>query len=379
MAESADGQEKTEAPSEKRLREAREKGQVARSRELATVLLLLGAGLYFYTLGDGLAQQFAALLHDGLSFKRDPAYDMGVAFQHIGRLFLEAWGLLWPFLAVMTVLSVAASIVIGGWNFAPRALAPNFAKLNPISGLKRLFSLRSAMELVKALLKVLLVGVVAAGVIWSLLGQILQLGQADVLPSLAQSGELLTWAFILISLSLIVVAMIDVPYQLWSHMEQLKMTRQELKEEHKQQEGDPQIRARIRQAQREMAQRRMLQQVPEADVVVTNPTHFAVALKYDPASMNAPVVLARGEDQFALQIRAVARRHAVPVIEAPALARALYYSTPENSEIPEALYRAVVVVLRYVYSLRDGQPQPMPDFEHLPVPEELADPQRHRS
>ncbi|SIN95956.1 flagellar biosynthetic protein FlhB [Sulfurivirga caldicuralii] len=374
MAENADGQEKSEQPTEKKLREAREKGQVPRSKELATVLMLLGAGVYFLVLGPYTVQQFEALMREGLSLDRAHAFDLKKDLELIIGLFVQAWAIVWPFLAVMVVIAVASPLLIGGWNFAPKALAPNFAKLNPITGFAKLFSLRNLLELVKALLKVSLVALVAVLVIGQMLDQLLGLAKLSLLNAMGEAASIVVWSFILISLSLIVVALIDVPYQLWEHTRQMMMTRQEVKEEFKQQEGDPQVKGRIRQLQHEMAQRRMLQKVPEADVVITNPTHFAVALKYDPATMREPIVLAMGADLMASQIRTLAKKHHVPVVEAPALARALYYNAQEGAPIPYQLFRAVAAVLAYVYQLRDGQAATPPDFEHLPVPEEMTQP-----
>lgn len=374
MAENQDGQEKSEQPTEKKLREAREKGQVPRSKELATVLMMLAAGLYFYVLGPRAMTQFEILLRQGLLFDRQVATDMGKAFDHIMAIFVLAWQISWPFMLIMVVIAIVSPIFVGGWNFAPKAMAPNFKKLNPITGIAKIFSLRNLLELVKAVLKVLLVGLVAVIVIEQMLDQLLQLTKLNVFAALANAGELVVLAFIIISLSLIVVALIDVPYQLWQHTQEMMMTRQEVKEEHKQQEGDPQVKGRIRQLQREMAQRRMMQKVPEADVVITNPTHFAVALQYDPQTMREPIVLAMGADLMALQIRTLAKKHEVPIVEAPALARALYYNAQEGAPIPWQLYRAVAAILAYVYQLRDGQAVETPRFDQLPVPEEMTQP-----
>lgn len=375
MAENADGQEKSEQPTEKRLREAREKGQVPRSKELDTVLMMFAAGFYFYLLGPQVIEAFEQLLYKGLYFDRQHATDIHKAFDLMVGLLLQGWHIMWPFLLIMTVIVIVSPIIIGGWNFAPKALLPKFSKLNPITGFAKLFSLRNLLELVKAVLKVALIGSLGVLVILQLEDQIMQLTKMNTLAALAGAGQIVVWAFILISLSLIVVALIDVPFQLWEHTRQMMMTKQEVKEEHKQQEGDPQVKGRIRQLQREMAQRRMLQKVPEADVVITNPTHFAVALKYDPDTMREPVVIAMGADFMALQIRTLAKKHHVPVVEAPMLARALYYNAQEGAPIPWQLFRAVAAVLAYVYQLRDGAHIPPPDFDKLPVPEEMADPE----
>lgn len=376
MAENADGQEKSEQPTEKRLREAREKGQVPRSKELATVFMMLVAGFYFYLLGPEVIKSFEALLYKGLYFDHQHATDINKAFNLMLGLLVQGWHIMWPFLLIMTVIAIVSPILVGGWNFAPKALQPKFSKLNPITGFIKLFSMRNFLELIKAILKVALIGGVAVLVIVQLEGQIMHLSKMNTLAALAGAGEIIVWAFILISLSLIVIALIDVPFQLWEHTRQMMMTKQEVKEEHKQQEGDPQVKGRIRQLQREMAQRRMLQKVPEADVVITNPTHFAVALKYDPNTMREPVVIAMGADLIASQIRTLAKKHQVPVVEAPMLARALYYNAQEGAPIPWQLFRAVAAVLAYVYQLREGGHVQPPDFDQLPVPKEMAEPDK---
>jgi len=371
VAENADGSEKTEDPSEKKLREAREKGQIPRSRELTTLLMTLAAALYFLFLGQGMVQGFITIMTKGISFDRQHAFDAQKMLDLILGLFQEAFLMLLPFLALMTLIALVSPMLLGGWAFTTSTWVPKFSKLNPISGIKRMFSLKALMELLKALAKFILVFSVAFYFLYSVFDQVLALSQESLYQGMLHAAILIMQAFVFVSLSLLIVAMIDVPFQLWEHTQQLKMTKQEVKEEFKQQEGNPEVKGRIRQLQRQMAQQRMMQQVPEADVIVTNPTHYAVALKYDPDTMKEPTVVAMGVDFMASQIRTIAQEHEIPLVEAPPLARALYYNAEIDRPIPYELFKAVAAVLAYVFQLRQGQKVTEVDFTNLPIPEEL--------
>lgn len=371
MAENEDGTEKTEEPSEKKLREAREKGQVPRSRELATLMMTLGAALFLYFFGAGMAEDIQTIFIEGLSFDRSHAYDVHMLTNRILALVEQAIFMVLPFLMLMVLIALVSGSLLGGWNFSLQAMSPKISKLNPLSGLKRMVSMTALMELLKALGKFVLVSVVATYFLWYSYEEILSIGVEPTKMALAHSAKLILEAFIFVSLSLIVIAAIDVPFQVHQHISQLKMTKQEVKEEFKQQEGSPEVKARIRQLQREMSQKRMMQKVPEADVVITNPTHFAVALQYDPDSMGEPMVLAIGSDFMAAQIRTLAKEHDIPLVEAPPLARALYYNAEVDRPIPFQLFRAVATILAYVYQLRDGKKANKVDFENLPIPEEM--------
>jgi flagellar biosynthetic protein FlhB len=279
-----------------------------------------------------------------------------------------------PFFAVMMVVAVLASIALGGFNFSAEALQPKFDKLNPIKGMKRLFSPNGLMELLKSLAKFVIVGGVTGLLIWLWLGDFLALGRMELAPALREGMSMVGWAALLLAASLIVMALIDVPFQLWNHTRQLKMTQQEVRDELKETEGRPEVKGRIRQAQREIAMRRMMAEVPKADVIVTNPTHYAVALRYDQGKHNAPVVVAKGADLVAGNIRRIGSDHKVPIVEAPVLARAVYYSTELNQPIPAGLYLAVAQLLAYVFQLRVWEKQggdypAQPD--EFPVPDEL--------
>lgn len=371
MAENSDGTEKSEEPSEKKLREAREKGQVPRSKELTTLLMTLGAALFLMFYGYYMWVDLEALAIRGLSFDRAHAFDFQMATNLILGMIVQALMMILPFLALMVVIAIISPMLLGGWNFSTQAMAPKLSKLNPASGIKRMFSMNALMELLKALGKFVLVGGVAAIFLWLSFGEVMAIGQESLRVAMAHSGKLIVEAFVFVSLSLIVIALIDVPFQMIQHTNQLKMTKQEVKEEYKQQEGNPEVKGRIRALQREMSQKRMMQAVPEADVVITNPTHFAVALKYDAQDMPEPTVIAMGSDFMAAQIRTLAKDNNIPMVEAPPLARALYYNAEIDRPIPYDLFKAVASVLAYVYQIRDGKRAQAVDFENLPIPEEM--------
>jgi flagellar biosynthetic protein FlhB len=279
-----------------------------------------------------------------------------------------------PFMLLMLVTALLAPLALGGWSFSVEALGPKFDKLNPLKGLKRIFAVRGLVELLKALAKFLLIGGVGAFLLIRNMPRFNGLAYETVPQALAHAGSILGWSFLLLSLSLVVIAAIDVPFQLWDHAKNLKMTHQEIKDEYKTTEGKPEVKAQIRRMQQELAQGRMMAEVPKADVVITNPTHFAVALKYDAKNMRAPRVVAKGADLIASQIRSVATANGVALFEAPPLARAIFYSTEINQEVPAGLYLAVAQVLAYVYQLRTSRRKS--GFEphrpvDLPVPDEF--------
>lgn len=371
MAENQDGTEKSEEPTEKKLRESREKGQIPRSRELTTVLMTLSAGVFLLLYGSVMFSNIEELAIKGIQFDRDIAFDELKMWSLIQGLLLSAIYMIMPFMLLMAFIAIVSPMLLGGWSFSTKAMAPKLSKLNPVSGIKRMFSAKALLELFKALAKFTLVISIATFFLYSIFTEVLGLGSEPLKQGLAHAGTVIIEAFIFVSLSLIVVALIDVPFQLWDHNRQLKMTKQEVKEEFKQQEGNPEVKGRIRQIQREMSQQRMMQKVPEADVIITNPTHFAVALKYDPQSMQEPVVVAMGVDFMASQIRTIAKEHDIPIVEAPPLARALYYNAEVDRAIPYDLFKAVAAILAYVYQLKTGGQMAQTNFENLPIPEEM--------
>jgi flagellar biosynthetic protein FlhB len=361
--------EKTEPASERRLQQAREDGQVPRSRELAACASLLAGGLLLWTTGASLQSALTLLLKDTLSFPREFAFEPALLLEHgshvLGRVL---WALL-PFAAVVLAAVIVSPLLVGGWLFSAKALAPKFDRLDPVAGIARMFSLQSLGELGKALAKTVLVGAAAWYVVRSHADDVFALAMVPVGAGDLSLGHLLFVAFASMVGVLALVAAADVPWQRWRHAKQLMMTREEVRQEHKEQEGNPEIKGRIRAQQREMARRRMMADVPKADVVVTNPTHYAVALKYSEGRDAAPVVLAKGADDVAAKIREIAGEHGIPMLEAPPLARALYRHVEPGDAIPERLYTAVAQVLAYVFQLRAGGAPERPD--DLPVPADM--------
>jgi flagellar biosynthesis protein FlhB len=274
----------------------------------------------------------------------------------LGAACMSALTAVLPVFGALVIMVLLASVALGGWNFTTQAMVPDFSRLSPLSGIKRLFGLHGASELGKALLKCFVVGAVCAGIVTWIFGDVLRLGKMASHTAIAQGAGLLSWAFVWLCASLALIAIVDVPLQIFQFKRALRMTRQELRDESKELDGKPEIKQRIRQMQQTLARRRMMHKVPSADVVIVNPTHFAVALKYDPKKMRAPMVLAKGVDMVAHNIRRIAEEHRVPVFEAPKLARALYRSTDLNKEIPNGLYVAVAQVLSYIFRVRTLNP-----------------------
>jgi flagellar biosynthetic protein FlhB len=324
--------------------------------------------------GQDMIEQIGELARNGLAIDRRLIFDPQGAIEMLQQGVAAGLRLLAPFFLITFVVAILASVSLGGWSFSVEALTFKFEKLNPVAGLKRIFAWRGLMELAKSVAKFLLVGAVGALLLWSYADHFVAFGYQSAHRALANAGQILAWSFLALSAVLIVVAIIDVPFQLWDHARNLRMTRQEVKDEAKDTEGKPEVKSRVRQLQRELAQRRMMEAVPKADVVITNPTHFAVALKYEEGRMRAPRVVAKGSDLLANRIRAKASDHKVPIFSAPPLARALYYSTELDQEIPAGLYLAVAQVLAYVYQLktagRYGGEVPRPPQE-LNVPPDL--------
>ena len=379
MAENKDGQERTEQATPKRQQEARRKGQIPRSRELNTLAMLMAAAGTLVLSGGHMAAQFSALLHNGLSFDRRAIFSPRGLIDAMEMALGAGLALVAPFFVISVIVALVSSVALGGWGFSVEALTPKLDKLNPLKGFKRMFSVRGLVELLKALAKFLLVAGVGIGLFMHYSSELIGLGYESVEAALAHAGEILAWCFLLLSATLILVAAADVPFQLWDHKRNLKMTRQEVKDELKDTEGKPEVKSRIKQMQREIAQRRMMEAVPDADVVITNPTHYAVALKYDDARMGAPVVVAKGKDLIAREIRERAVAAEVPIVSAPPLARAIFFSAELDQEIPAALYLAVAQVLAYVFQLRTAArhggevPPPPADIE---VPEGFDRPPR---
>ncbi len=344
-------QERTEPATPKRLQDARNKGQIARSRELNAMAVTLAGAAAVFVLGDGIVGGITDIMAANLALPRMALMSPEYMLAHLKEAALSAALTLTPWLTLLTIVALLAPLSLGGWSFSVEAMKFKGERINPIAGLKRLFAMRGLVELLKALAKFALVGTIAVLVLDWLADEFIGLGRQSVMQALNHSAWLMATAFILFSAGLILIAAVDVPFQIWDHGKKLRMTRQEVKDEMKETEGRPEVRGKIRALQQETANRRMLEDIPIASVVVTNPTHYAVALRYDADKMGAPVVVAKGADLIALKIREVANAHGVPIFEAPPLARALYASAEIGDEIAERLYVAVAQVLTYIYQL----------------------------
>ena len=377
MAAQDTGQERTEQATPKRLQDAREKGQIARSLELNSTVILLAAAGGLMVLGGRMTASFLEAMRQNFNINRSAIFDPNTLFKSLEGSTSTVLIALAPFFILMVVAAVSAPMAISGWSINTKSLGFKLEKLNPLAGLKRIFGPQGLMELFKALAKVLVLGGAAVFLLWNMMGSFMGLGSEPLPEALSHAAQLIGSCFLTLSAVMVLIALVDVPFQLWNHSRQLKMTLQETKDEYKETDGNPEIKGRIRSQQREMAQRRMMAEVPKADVIITNPTHYAVALRYNPDKMRAPIVVAKGKDLMAMQIRSIGVTHRVAILSSPALARALHHSTELNHAIPAGLYLAVAQVLAYVYQLKkrqnydasyDGTPVPLLD---VPIPEEL--------
>lgn len=376
MAEEQDtSQERTEQATQKRIEQAREEGQISRSRELNTMAILMASVLCFLFMGQHLSLSLQGLMRDNFVIDRQNIYNDLFAFSAViesGKNVLLDFA---PFLLILFLVAFFAPMLVGGWLFSTKAVALKLDKMDPIKGLKRSFSMNSLMELLKALAKFILFTGIAVLMLWQHLHELLSVGHNGLEHGLIDASNLILGIFFVVCLGSILIAFVDVPFQLWNHSKQLKMTKQQLKDEMKETEGKPEVKAQIRSLQQELANRRMMEAVPDADVIITNPTHYAVALSYKPDEMDAPKLVAKGADLVAARIRNVGEEHKVMIFPAPMLARALYYSTKINQDIPAGLYLAVAQVLAYVFQLResvniqDGV-KPVAPMD-LPIPEEF--------
>lgn len=351
MSEESD-LEKSEAASPRRLEKAREEGQIARSRELGTFMMLAVGVAAIWASGGSLYKGLSGVLRNGLAFDQRVALDPGVMIEQAVSGFGHALMVLLPIFGLLAVVAVLSSVALGGLVISTKPLTPNFSKLSPLAGLKRMFSSQTVVELIKALAKALLVGGVAVWVIWRYHDDMMGLMHVAPSAALTKALSLVAMCCAFIVASLLIIVLLDVPWQIWSHLKKLRMSKEDVRQEHKESEGDPHVKARIRQQQRQAARRRMMSEVPKADVVVTNPTHYAVALKYDESKGGAPRVLAKGTGLIAAKIRELAAENKIPTLEAPPLARALHQHVELGQEIPAELYTAVAEVLAWVFQLR---------------------------
>jgi flagellar biosynthetic protein FlhB len=356
LAEESD-LEKTESASPRRLEKARESGDVPRSTEFSTFFILLSGTLAIWLIGSSLVKNLQVGLGQTLNFGIIKELNSAEIFLAYQNFLLDLGIIFFPLLGIIFIAAIGAPLLIGGWTFSAEKLIPDFSKLNPIQGISNIFSVNSLVELLKAILKAMFIGFASWLLISSQLDSILSLLTKSIQESSAQQGYIILWCLTLMVVSLSVISMIDVPYQIYRYTDKLKMSRQELRDESKETEGNPEIKAKIRAQQREMSRRRMMSKVPSADVVITNPTHYSVALQYPDNSNKAPIILAKGQGEVALKIRELARENNIEIVEVPPLARALYKHAELDQEIPSALFTAVAQVLAYVFQLRVYQKQ----------------------
>ncbi|MBS3963996.1 MAG: flagellar biosynthesis protein FlhB [Methylomonas sp.] len=368
------GQDKTEAPSSKRLDDARRKGQVPRSRELNTFVTLIVSAAFFFFTGHQMTDGLMAMMKNQFQLDRQEIFDPATIIQHLQTALFDGLLVILPLMLVLLIVDLLTPVLMGGWNFSSEAYEPKFSKLNPLTGIKKIIGIQGLIELVKAIIKVILIGWVSWTVFMLHFDEFMGLSRLPLPQALQLMADVITLSLLIVSAAMLVLVAIDVPYQLWHHHEQLKMTKQDVRDEAKESEGSPEVKGRIRQLQMQASQRRMMEAVPKADVIVTNPTHFAVALQYSPEQAGAPILVAKGVDLMAAQIRNIALANKVTLVAAPGLARALYYSTELDHEIPRGLFLAVAQVLAYVFQLRaavqNGWSKPVPPTD-VAVPDEF--------
>lgn len=373
MAENQDGQEKSEDPTSKKQEESRKKGQLPRSKELTTFFGLLMAIIGIMIFAADLIEVITSIMKTNFSVERAVLFDNNQLMLHFKPELSNMLKALIPLFLLLVITVILSSSLLGGFNFSSQAMGLKFNKMNPLKGMKKIFGTQGLIELIKSIFKIGLLGAIAVFFLWQARFELSGLSQEPFPGAFLHAMELISWQFLLVTLGMIVVVLIDVPYQIWTHTQQLKMTKQEVKDESKNTEGNPEIKGRQRQLQRDAAMQRMMGDVPKADVIITNPTHFSVALQYDPEGSGAPLMLAKGADLVALQIRNVAQAHEIPILEVPPLSRAIYYSVEIGDEIPAGLYVAVAQILAYIFQLKNGEVDETmkPDLSDLPIPAEL--------
>jgi len=372
MAENENGTDRSEEATPERLRKSKEKGQVARSKELATASVLISAALAFISFGDRLAYELSLMMKYSFTFERATLFAPEHMWLH---LVGSVKGLAIPMfliLLMLFVISILGSSLLGGMLFSTKAIMPKWSKLSPAAGLKRMLGMQAWVELLKSILKVLVVIGMAWWILVATFDHILNLSVTPSPGNVYEALGMLSWMFLLLCCSMLLIVVVDVPYQIYKHSEELKMTKQEVKDEYRNSEGKPEVKQRIRQLQYEASQRKMMGDVPDADVIVTNPTHYSVAIKYEQEGTRAPYIVAKGVDFMALKIREVAREYEVPVMESPPLCRAIYHTTEIGDEVPEELFVAIAQILAYIYQLeqfrqgKSGRPKSLPENLNIP-------------
>ncbi|MCD5979280.1 flagellar biosynthesis protein FlhB [Pseudomonas quasicaspiana] len=368
MAENENGQDKTEDPTDKKRSDSRKEGQIARSKELNTLAIMMAGAIGLLVEGSDIAQAMSYMMTSNFTITREVLMDQGSMAKMLLSTGKLALVVMMPFFLVMLAAAIIGPISLGGWLFATKSMAPKFSRMNPLAGLKRMFSPTALIELLKSFAKFVIVLIVALVVLNMEKAALVSIAHEPLEQAIIHSLQVVGWSTLWMACGLIFIAAVDVPFQIWEAHKKLLMTKQEVRDEYKNSEGSPEVKQRIRQLQRDASQRRMMESVPQADVIITNPTHFAVALKYDPDQGGAPMLVAKGVDFVALKIREVAAHNQILILESPGLARSIYYSTDLDQEIPAGLYLAVAQVLAYVYQIRQyhaGQgkrPDPLGDI-----------------
>ena len=373
MAEGDSSQEKTEEPTAKRLQKAREDGQIPRSKELSTSLVLIVGALALWIFGGFIFSGAENIFRFNFALERSHLFDEKEMVIHLSASVLEAILVISPVMIALIIAAILGPLALGGWMFSGKSLLPKLSRISPLAGFKRMFGLKSLVELLKSWAKVLVIAACTILLFFSLENSILYLNQEPDRQAIIHAMDLVMLGALVLAISTLLISIIDVPFQIYDFTKKMKMSLQEVKDEHKDTEGKPEVKQRIRRLQYEMSQRKMMQDVPEADVVITNPTHYAVALKYHSEGMEAPVLVAKGADEVAMKIREIAKAHKVPIVEAPALARSVYTYTRVGKEIPEGLYVAIAQVLAFVYQLNQYFKGlgPKPKQPVFPVPPNL--------
>ncbi len=347
-----DSQERTEQPTARKKQQSQEQGQVARSKDFNTLMVLLCSGLCFLSMGHSGSTKFQALFKANLAIDPRLLADESGMFLAIKAAIWGATSILLPFLVLIVVVCILGPILVGGWSFSWENIELKFERLDPVKGLLKIFSLKNLVELVKSIFKIALVVVAMALIVYLFMKRIVYFSFNDITVAIGQAGHVLIWSFMLLVGALFIITLFDVPFQLWNHQQELRMTKQEVKDEYKDSEGKPEVKSRLARLQRELLKRRFAMEVPKADVIITNPTHYAVALQYDQKNMKAPKVVAKGVDFMAEKIMEIAKQHAVPLVALPPLARSIYFHTEVGDEIPSELYVGVAQVLAYVHQLK---------------------------
>jgi flagellar biosynthetic protein FlhB len=365
MSDKDSSEEREEEPTAKRLEKGREDGQVARSQELGVAAMMIGVAFFLYLFGSYFIADLTEVFASGFTFDRKAVFDTSLLVPAFGIQAFDSFMVVVPIFALAVLIAFASAGVMGGYIFSLKSIAPKASKINPLAGFKRMFGLKAVVDLTKALSKFVLIALVLYLVVSENFDMLIKLGFMDLEPAMAEGGRIIAFGTVLVTLTLIVAAAIDIPYQLYTHNKQMKMTKQEVKDEMKDTEGRPEVKAQIRRKQREIATGMMMSAIADADVVIVNPEHFAVALSYDPSKNGAPIMVAKGADLLAQAIRERAKEEGVPLFSSPVLARSIFYTTEINQSVPESLYYAVAQVIAYIFNLnsfeRGAQTAKKPD------------------